>query len=44
MVSKDVYLKKIVKEYMARNPSITLNELMIDTDFNSIFTGAKYKP
>jgi len=35
---------KIVKEYMARNPSITLNELMIDTDFNAIFTGAKYKP
>jgi len=35
---------KIVKEYMVRNPNITLNELMIDTDFNSIFTGAKYKP
>ena len=35
---------KIVKKYMERNPNISLNELMIDTDFNALFSGAKYKP
>ena len=35
---------KIVKEYMEQNKNISLNELMEDTDFKSIFSGAKYKP
>lgn len=35
---------KIVKAYMDRNSKVSLNELMTDTDFNGIFTAAKYKP
>ena len=34
---------QIVKKYMAKNPEVTLQKLMI-TDNDTIFQGAKYKP
>lgn len=35
---------QIVQEYMARNPDITLPELMAETDYSKIFNESKYKP
>jgi hypothetical protein len=35
---------RIVEEYMKRNPSVTLSELMLMTDYQKILTGAKYNP
>ena len=34
----------IVKEYMSRNPNITLSELMNNTNLKQIFKESKYKP
>ena len=35
---------EIVKSYMQKNRDVTLNELMNDTDYNSILNKSKYKP
>ncbi|NEM99623.1 gliding motility lipoprotein GldB [Pontibacter burrus] len=35
---------QIVKKYMERNPSVTLPELMAETDYKKIFNESKYKP
>jgi gliding motility-associated lipoprotein GldB len=35
---------QIVRQYMERNPKVTLPELMADTDFKKIFAESKYKP
>ena len=35
---------KIVKEYMDRNPSVTLQQLMTDSDFQKILDKSKYRP
>lgn len=35
---------KIVREYMDRNPSVTLQDLMADTDFQKILDKSKYRP
>ncbi|MFD2512708.1 gliding motility lipoprotein GldB [Pontibacter locisalis] len=35
---------QIVREYMAKNPDVTLPELMANTDARKIFTESKYKP
>lgn len=35
---------KIVKEYMEKNPSVTLQELMQDKDFQKILDKSKYHP
>ncbi|MEL7145671.1 MAG: gliding motility lipoprotein GldB [Bacteroidota bacterium] len=34
---------EIVNAYMARNPEVTLNELMKETDMQKILTGSKFK-
>lgn len=34
----------IVYSYMTNNPSISLNNLMADTDYRTIFKNSKYKP
>ena len=35
---------RIVKDYMVRNPDISLKELMENTDFTAIFKDSKYNP
>lgn len=35
---------QIVKKYMQENPSITVQQLMADTDYQKILTKSKYKP
>jgi hypothetical protein len=35
---------KIIKEFMRRNPDVTLKELMHNRDFTSIFRNSKYNP
>lgn len=35
---------KIVKEYMDKNPSVTLQDLMADNDFQKILDKSKYRP
>ncbi len=35
---------QIVRKYMERHPSITLPQLMAETDYQKIFSGSKYKP
>lgn len=35
---------KIVKDYMDKNPEVSLQELMINTDFTAIFKASKYNP
>ncbi len=35
---------RIIKDYMAKNPDVTLSELMIDSDFTTIFRDSKYNP
>ncbi len=35
---------QIVRKYMEENPKVTLQQLMVDTDAQSILTKAKYKP
>ncbi|MGB4776598.1 MAG: gliding motility lipoprotein GldB [Daejeonella sp.] len=35
---------QIVRKYMDKNPDITLQELMKDTDYQKILTASKYKP
>lgn len=35
---------QIVRKYMERNPSVTLPELMAETDYRKIFEESKYKP
>jgi gliding motility-associated lipoprotein GldB len=35
---------QIVRKYMARNPKVTLQELMADDDYQKIFNESKYKP
>jgi hypothetical protein len=35
---------KIVREYMDRNPSISVQQLMADQDFQKILDKSKYRP
>jgi hypothetical protein len=35
---------QIVRSYMKRNSHISLEELMLDTDYHAILTGARYRP
>lgn len=35
---------KIVKDYMNKNPEVSLQDLMINTDFTAIFKASKYNP
>lgn len=35
---------QLVKQYMAKNPSVTLRQLMAETDENKVLKGAEYKP
>lgn len=35
---------QIVRKYMERNPQVTLQELMADSDYQKIFNESKYKP
>ena len=35
---------KIVHNYMEKNPGVTLNELMLNTDYQGILNNAEYKP
>ena len=35
---------RIVKDFMDKNPEVTLEELMTNTDFTAIFKGSKYNP
>ncbi|MBI35318.1 MAG: hypothetical protein CMP67_08150 [Flavobacteriales bacterium] len=35
---------RIIKEYMDNNPEVTLNELMTNKDFTTIFRDSKYNP
>ncbi len=35
---------QIVRTYMERNPNVTLQQLMADTDYRKIFAESKYKP
>ncbi|MEJ8803542.1 gliding motility lipoprotein GldB [Pontibacter sp. H249] len=35
---------QIVRTYMERNPKVTLQELMAETDYRKIFNESKYKP
>jgi uncharacterized protein YjaZ len=36
--------RQIVKQYMNKNPKVTLQQLMNETDAQVILTKAKYKP
>jgi hypothetical protein len=35
---------RIVKQYMERNPEVTLRELLVEKDSQKILSGSKYKP
>ena len=35
---------RIIKDYMDKNPDVSLNELMMNTDFTAIFKDSKYNP
>lgn len=35
---------RIVQDYMNKNPEVTLQDLMINTDFTAIFKASKYNP
>ena len=35
---------RIVKDFMNKNPEVSLNELMTNTDFTAIFKASKYNP
>lgn len=35
---------RIIKDYMEKNPDVTLSALMVNTDFTTIFRDSKYNP